>query len=132
MNTNDIELPPNPITPMFAELIDKASGKGTADTVWRLMQEFAIQAIQADRKRRGESSGYAYRYRHYDGGTVVRFNDGREVNGSRPIEVLPYWFAPQPAEPSGAPTHHNAASGAQNGDQAPHPAEPVKTLEVNE
>lgn len=50
--------------------------------------------------KKAEPSGYAYRYRHYDGGTVIRFNDGREVNGSRPIEALPYWFTPHPAEPN--------------------------------
>ena len=51
MNTHDkYELPPNPITPMLAVLIDKASSKGTADTIWQLMQEFAGQAIEADRK----------------------------------------------------------------------------------
>lgn len=81
-------------------------------------------AIEADRKRRGEPSGYAYRYRHYDGGTVIRFNDGCEVNGSRPIEALPYWFTPQPADPRGAQKLHNEDSGAQNGIQAPQPAEP--------
>lgn len=43
-------------------------------------------------------SGYAYRYRSL-GGTVIRFNGGGEVNGSRPIEAVPYWFAaPQPAQ----------------------------------
>ncbi|HDR9048802.1 TPA: hypothetical protein QDA94_003034 [Burkholderia vietnamiensis] len=42
-------------------------------------------------------SGYAYRYRSL-GGSVIRFNGGGEVNGSRPIEAIPYWFAaPQPA-----------------------------------
>lgn len=34
-------------------------------------------------------SGYAYRYA--DG---LRFNGGCEVNGSRPIEAVPYFFAP--------------------------------------
>lgn len=53
MNTHDkYDLPPNPITPMLAVLIDKASSKGTADTIWQLMQEFAGQAIEADRKQR--------------------------------------------------------------------------------
>ncbi|MBR8279753.1 hypothetical protein [Burkholderia vietnamiensis] len=43
-------------------------------------------------------SGYAYRYRSL-GGSVIRFNGGGEVNGSRPIEAIPYWFAaPQPAQ----------------------------------
>jgi hypothetical protein len=32
-------------------------------------------------------SGYAYRYA--DG---IRFNDGRDVNGGRAIEAIPYYF----------------------------------------
>ncbi|MGS1115971.1 hypothetical protein [Castellaniella sp. UC4442_H9] len=35
--------------------------------------------------------GYAYRYP--DG---IRFNDGREVNGCKPTETLPYWFGAAP------------------------------------
>lgn len=38
-----------------------------------------------------EPSGYAYRY--LDG---IRFNDGREVNGCKPTEALPYWFGAAP------------------------------------
>jgi hypothetical protein len=45
-----------------------------------------------------EPSGYAYRYRDYAGGTVLRFNSGEEVNGARPIEALPFWFEPQPQQ----------------------------------
>lgn len=41
-------------------------------------------------------SGYAYRY-PYMGGTVIRFNNGGEVNGSHPIEAMPYWFGAPPA-----------------------------------
>ena len=36
--------------------------------------------------------GYAYRY--VDG---IRFNGGREVNGSTPIEVIPYWLGQAPS-----------------------------------
>jgi hypothetical protein len=39
-------------------------------------------------------SGQAYRYHDYHGGTVIRFNSGCEVNGSKPIEAVPYWFTP--------------------------------------
>jgi len=42
-----------------------------------------------------EPSGYAYRYHDFTGtGTMLRFNGGGEVNGARPIEAVPYWFAP--------------------------------------
>ena len=68
MNTHDkIELPPNPITPILAALIDKASGAGTADTIWQLMQEFAYQAIEADRQHRDEPNA------HIDDDAVDRF-----------------------------------------------------------
>ena len=42
------------------------------------------------------ADGYAYRYRHINGGTVLRFNHGEEVNGSKPIEAVPFCFKPQP------------------------------------
>lgn len=43
-------------------------------------------------------SGFAYRYRDaLAGGTVIRFNSGHEVNGSRPIEAVPYWLGAPPA-----------------------------------
>lgn len=38
-----------------------------------------------------EPSGYAYRYP--DGG--IRFSNGGEINGSKPTEAIPYWFAAQ-------------------------------------
>jgi hypothetical protein len=44
-------------------------------------------------------SGHAYRYPDYRGGTTIRFNNGCEVNGSKPIEAVPYWFAPHPPAP---------------------------------
>jgi hypothetical protein len=47
-------------------------------------------------------SGYAYRYRSPFGGTCIRFNGGEEVNGGRPIEPVPYWFAP-PSAPATPP-----------------------------
>ncbi len=43
--------------------------------------------------------GYAYRYPSpLNDGTVVRFNSGVEVNGSKPIEAVPYWFGAPPAD----------------------------------
>ena len=56
------------------------------------------QAARAPAVRQAVApSGYAYRYP--DG---IRFNNGREVNGSRPTEVLPYWFDTPPTQPKGA------------------------------
>lgn len=55
--------------------------------------EIAESHLRGDTKQ-AEPSGYAYRYRDHSGGTVLRFNNGGEVNGARPIEAVPYWFAP--------------------------------------
>lgn len=44
---------------------------------------------------------------------------------------MPLPDAPQPADPSGASTLHNVGSGAQNGIQAPQPAEPGKEEILN-
>lgn len=51
-----------------------------------------------------QPDGYAYRYQ--DGaynGTVIRFNNGNEVNGGKPIEAIPYYFGTAPG-PSAACT----------------------------
>lgn len=50
-----------------------------------------------------EPDGYAYRYPHWDGSTFIDFNDGREVNGSRPIEAIPYWLGSPPASQASEP-----------------------------
>lgn len=67
-----------------------------------------------DRQKRTEPSGHAYRYSDHEGGTVIRFNDGTEVNGSRPIESVPYWFAPPPAEPVKVPSDEDILEIAKN------------------
>ena len=48
-----------------------------------------------------QPSGYAYRYQSL-GSSVIRFNEGGEVNGSRPVEAIPYWLGrpPQPVSPA--------------------------------
>jgi len=40
-------------------------------------------------------SGYAYRYPTASG-SVIRFSHGQEVNGSRPLYAIPYWFGQPP------------------------------------
>jgi hypothetical protein len=47
----------------------------------------------------GEPHGYAYRYNSPLGGTELRFNGGREVNGGKPIEAVPYWLGAPPSQP---------------------------------
>jgi hypothetical protein len=67
--------------------------------------EFARAAIALDRSRRApqaadggrQPSGYAYRYQQF-GYSVIRFNGGGEVNGSRPTEAIPYWLG-EPLQP---------------------------------
>ena len=45
--------------------------------------------------------GYHYRYPTlYGTGTCIRQNNGEEVNGSKPIEAVPYWYAPVTAAPA--------------------------------
>jgi hypothetical protein len=53
-------------------------------------------------------NGYAYRYRSPFGGTCIRFNGGEQVNGGRPIEAVPYWFAP-PSVPAIQPAPETPA-----------------------
>lgn len=126
INKHDIELPPNPITPMLAVLIDKASGTGTSDTVWQLMQEFASQAIEADRKRRGEPTAAEI-------SNVVREITGCPdiKNGEKSlVDALGMLFhsytAPQPAEPCASLMSDKTACGSENGDCDSQPDEPVK------
>jgi hypothetical protein len=72
--------------------------------------EAARAAIALDRSRRApvppadgdrQPSGYAYRYQQF-GDSVIRFNGGSEVNGSRPTEAIPYWLGhpPRPIPPA--------------------------------
>lgn len=48
------------------------------------------------RAQPAEPDGYAYRYA--DG--FLRFNQGAPVNGGKPIEAIPFYFAPPPAQPA--------------------------------
>lgn len=51
-----IELPPLPITPTMAQLLDKAAGKGCSSVLTELLHEYARAAIEHDRKRQGDSA----------------------------------------------------------------------------
>ena len=58
--------------------------------------------------------GYAYRYRSIRGVTVIRFNCGQEVDGSRPIEAVPYWLGEPPIDlrtPASQPAPPPAPAG---------------------
>ena len=54
-----------------------------------------------------QPDGYAYRYpsQSLSGGTEIRFSHGQEINGSKPIEAVPYYFGtpPEPAPSAPAP-----------------------------
>jgi len=58
--------------------------------------------------------GYHYRYPTlYGTGTCIRQNNGEEVNGSKPIEAVPYWYAPVTAAPAEmSPEFTNTARAA--------------------
>ena len=68
----------------------------------------ALAALKAEPEGPANPSGYAYRYHDYSGGTYIKFNGGGEVNGGRPIEAVPYWFAP-PSVPTTPPTPETPA-----------------------
>ncbi len=47
-----------------------------------------------------QPDGYHYRYPNlYGTDTCIRKNNGEEVNGSKPVEAVPYWYAPVTAAP---------------------------------
>lgn len=80
------------------------------------MLEYGRRAVLHDRQQRGEPVAEvlawrerfpSYEYRPQDECVALKLK------------------APQPAEPSGAPTLHNNDSGAQNENQAPQPASPA-------
>jgi hypothetical protein len=50
---------------------------------------------QPEPERVRQPNGYAYRYPSMDG-SVIRFNHGQEVNGSRPLYAIPYWLGQPP------------------------------------
>ena len=48
-----------------------------------------------------QPDGYHYRYSTLYGTiTYIRKNNGEEVNGSKPVEAVPYWYAPVAAAPA--------------------------------
>ncbi|WP_313250095.1 hypothetical protein [Stenotrophomonas acidaminiphila] len=48
-----------------------------------------------------QPDGYHYRYPDlYGTDTCIRKNNGEEVNGSKPVEAVPYWYAPVTAAPA--------------------------------
>lgn len=48
-----------------------------------------------------QPDGYHYRYPDlYGADTYIRKNNGEEVNGSKPVEAVPYWYAPVTAAPA--------------------------------
>ncbi len=50
-----------------------------------------------------QPDGYHYRYPDlYGTDTCIRKNNGEEVNGSKPVEAVPYWYAPVTAAPADA------------------------------
>lgn len=65
-----------------------------------LMLDAVDEARDPEPTARREPDGYAYRYPWHTGGTVLRFNGGEEVNGSKPMESVPYWLGEQPEQPN--------------------------------
>lgn len=91
---------------------------------WLDVEPF-FDAMIADRKRRGEPIAWIRVAEDWSGAPkVVIAKPGQE--GAKPV-----YLAPQPAEPSRAPTLHSADSGAQNGIQATQAA-PARHPDVHD
>jgi hypothetical protein len=104
---------PKPITEHLADLLRERSARGLekygtsidrgdlnrAEWLQHLLEELldAAQYVEAAKRQAAAAPphGYAYRYPGPYGG--IRFNGGEEVNGSRPIEAVPYWLGSPPA-----------------------------------
>lgn len=78
---------------------NNSSLRGAADAVRDALAQFIPPTDDAR-----PPDGYAYRY-SYCGGSVIRFNGGEEINGGKPVEVIPYWLG----RPSDVDTRHQAA-----------------------
>jgi hypothetical protein len=63
---------------------------------WIAAEDRLKNFVQGDAPVQRNPDGYAYRYSGPYGG--LRFNNGEEVNGSKPMEAVPY-FLGSPAEP---------------------------------
>lgn len=61
-----------------------------------------VEALAAHERAQPDRNpdGCAYRYRCPDGGTVIRFNHGEAVNGSKPIETIPFYYGQPSAQPA--------------------------------
>lgn len=89
----------------------------------------AKQALAAHERAQPDRNpdGCAYRYRCPDGGTVIRFNHGEAVNGSKPIETIPFYYGQPPAQPASVPDDaieravraHDREDAAQKGEPDP-------------
>lgn len=82
-------------SPRAVERVGECYKLAQIQSHWEAWQARAALAQQPSGQSQRQPDGYAYRYRSTFGdGTVIRFNRGEEVNGSRPIDVVPFWYAP--------------------------------------
>jgi hypothetical protein len=72
---------------------DHASGtfRRAAEKLERMLSAAPAASVR-------KPDGYAYRYPWGHDGTVIRHNNGEEVNGAKPIEAIPYYYG-APAAP---------------------------------
>ena len=65
----------------------------------RLAESAGPSSAQVPETMPKQPDGYAYRYPDAwgSGRSVIKFNDGRELNGSKPIEAIPYYFGTPPS-----------------------------------
>lgn len=63
-----------------------------------------VRTLKGNAEGEGERApdGYHYVYRDpFGNGEVIRRNNGQEVNGSKPLRAIPYWYAPPVADMEG-------------------------------
>ncbi len=63
----------------------------------------ALRQVAQEKERETASrkpDGYAYIYPWPFGGEVIRFSNGEEYNGHKPLRAVPYWLESSPPSPT--------------------------------
>ena len=145
MSKHNIELPPLPLTSFHARRPYET--EFTPNYSVGHMRQYARAAIKPYQRRIEELESQleaigaggvsSHRITSPSRGEAVAFaKDGNLFWRGDPVAWREFsgelYLAPQPANPSGASTLHNAGSGVQNGIQATQPVEPVKVPQPHE
>ncbi len=68
----------------------------------RVMAASALRQVERETLEQGnrKPDGYAYIYPWPFGGEVIRFSNGEEYNGHKPLRAVPYWLESSPPSPT--------------------------------